>query len=185
MAGTTLESLKRHLEAEGQSKGILPLPVDFYRKVSEYSQKMRRLAGSGNSEVAVRLLSRQTDMIRGMSKELLEVRAKKAFEQNSLSQLLPEERYVCFARAKFNRRFETFIEALSSGQPSFIELAQRNETLRNVTVRFTKHVDELVGLDLRHYGPFEAEDLASIPAANAGVLVAAGDAVEVFSRNDA
>jgi DNA replication factor GINS len=99
--------------------------------------------------------------------------------------LLPEERYVCLAQAKFRRRFDSFVEAVSSGQPSFIELAHRSESERSVTIRFTKHVNELVGLDLRRYGPFEPEDVASIPAASADILIAGGDAVEVYTRDEA
>ena len=38
---------------------------------------------------------------------------------------------------------------------------------------------------MRRYGPFEPEDVASLPAANADILILAGDAVEVFTREDA
>ena len=76
------------------------------------------------------------------------------------------------------------VEAVSSGQPSFVEFAHMTESQRNVTVKFLKHVNELVGLDMKRYGPFEAEDVASIPAASADILIAAGDAMEVYTRDD-
>jgi hypothetical protein len=123
-------------------------------------------------------------MIESMVRQLLKLRTKKAMRQNALLQLLPEERYVCSAEQKFQRRFETMIEAVSSGQPSFVEFAHATESQRSVTVRFVKRVNELVGLDMKHYGPFEADDVASIPAASADILVAGGDAVEVYTRDD-
>ncbi len=184
MSETTLDYLKRRLDSEAISIGLLPLPNDFYSKLSAYSQKLKRSAGSGASEVSVRLAVTQRKMIESMVSQLLRLRTKKAMQQNALLQLLPEERYVCSAEQKFQKRFQTLVEAVSSGQPSFVEFAHLTESQRSVTVRFTKHVNELVGLDMRRYGPFDAEDVASIPAASADILISGGDAVEVYTRDD-
>ncbi|MBI3841405.1 MAG: DNA replication complex GINS family protein [Thaumarchaeota archaeon] len=184
MAETILEYLKRQLDSELQSKELIQLPSDFYSKISAYSQKLRRSSGAGASETAVRLIGVQAGMIESMSRQLLEVRARKAMGQKAYPRLLPEERYVCSAELKFKRRFDAFVDAVSGGQPSFIEMANRSGSHRNVTVRFTKQVGELVGLDLRRYGPFEVDDVASIPAASADILVSGGDAVEVYTRDD-
>lgn len=185
MPETTLEYLKRRLDSESQSAALLPLPNDFYSALAAYSQKLRRSAGSGSSDVIVRLTATQSRMIESMVRQLLVLRTRKAMQQNAVLQLLPEERYVCSAEQKFQRRFQTMVEALSAGQPSFVEFAHLSESQRNITVRFVKRVNELVGLDMRRYGPFEADDVASIPAASADILVAGGDAVEVYTREDA
>jgi DNA replication factor GINS len=182
MSETTIEFVKRHLDSEARSEELQRLPSDFYSRVSQYSQKLKRSAGSENSEAATRLISRQTAMIESMTRRLLGLRAEKAATENSFLQLLPEERYVCLAQRNFQRHFVDFIEAVSSGKPSFIEFAHRSESERNMTVRFVNHTDEFVGTDLRRYGPFEANDVASLPAASAAVLIARGDAVEVYSR---
>lgn len=184
MAETTLEYLRRRLDSESQSESLLPLPNDFYSRLSTYSQRLKRSAGSGSSEVSVRLVATQAKMVESMVSQLLKLRTKKAMKQNTLLQLLPEERYLCSAEAKFQRRFQTLVDAVSFGQPSFVEFAHMSESQRNVTVRFVKHVNELVGLDMRHYGPFEADDVASIPAASADILIAGGDALEVYTRDD-
>jgi DNA replication initiation complex subunit (GINS family) len=184
MAETMLENLKRRLDSETQSEALIPLPTDFYSRISAYSQKLKRSAGFGVSEVSTRLVAIQTKMIESMVSQLLKLRTKKAMQQNAVLQLLPEERYVCSAEQRFRRRFRALVEAVSAGQPSFVEFAHLSESRRNVTVRFVKHVNELVGLDLRHYGPFEADDVASIPAASADILIASGDAVEVYTRDD-
>ncbi len=184
MAETTLEFVKRHLDLEMQSEGLHQLPEDFYSRVSQYSQKLRRSAGSENSEVAIRLISRQTEMLESMTGQLFEVRARKATAGNVFHQLLPEERYVCSKQQKFLRRRRVLIEALSAGKPSLIEFAQRSEAARSTTVRFARSTSELVGADLKRYGPFEKDDVASIPSANADILVAGGDAVEVWVREE-
>ena len=184
MPENTLEYLKRRLDSEGQSESLLPLPSDFYSRISSYSQKLKRSAGSGSSEISIRLIATQAKMIESMVSQLLKLRTRKAMRQSALLQLLPEERYVCSAELKFQRRFQTLVEAVSSGQPSFIEFAHLSESQRSVTVKFVKHVNELVGMDMRHYGPFEADDVASIPAASADILIAGGDAVEIYTRDD-
>ncbi len=184
MPETKLEYLRRRLDSESQTEALLPLPGDFYSSLSAYSQKLKRSAGYGASEVTVRLIATQARMVESMVSQLLKVRTRKAMRQNALLQLLPEERYVCSAEQKFQRRFQTLVEAVSGGQPSFVEFAHLSESQRSVTVRFVKHVNELVGLDMRRYGPFEADDVASIPAASADILIAGGDAVEVYTRDD-
>lgn len=185
MADTTLERLKRALDAEVRTDALTPLPGDFYSGISVYCQKLRRSSGSSASEVTNRLVSRQATMIDSMVRQLLALRTKKASSKRALVQLLPEERYVCSAQRRHQRRFEAFVEAVSAGQPSFIDYAHTSEDRRNVSVKFTSHVGELVGLDSRRYGPFDPEDVASLPAVNADVLIASGDAVEIYSREDA
>jgi DNA replication factor GINS len=184
MPENTLEYLKRRLDSESQSEALLPLPNDFYATLASYSQKLKRSATSGSSDISIRLIATQSKIIESMVRQLLRVRTRKAMRQNALLQLLPEERYVCSAEQKFQRRFETMVEAVSAGQPSFVEFAHQTESQRNVTVKFVKHVNELVGLDMRRYGPFEPEDVASIPAASADILIAGGDALEIFTRDD-
>ena len=56
MAESVLEVLKRQLDFELQATSLVPLPSDFYSRISAYSQKLRRSAGAGASEVSVRLV---------------------------------------------------------------------------------------------------------------------------------
>ena len=182
MTETTLEFVKRHLDIEAQSEELHPLPADFYSRVSQYSQKLKRSSGSGNSDVTVRLIERQTEMIGSMTRQLLGLRARKAAAGNAFLQLLPEERYVCLAQQSFQRRFDALIDALSAGKPAYVEFAHTTEAARNMTVRFVRPTKELVGSDLKRYGPFEENDVVSLPASSAAVLVAGGDAVEVSVR---
>ena len=184
MPETMLEYLRRRLDSEAESETLLQLPGDFYSSLSTFSQKLKRSAGPGNSDISIRLVATQIRMIDSMVRQLLRLRISKAMKQNAPLQLLPEERYVCSAEQRYEKRFRTLADAVSGGQPSFVEFAHLTESQRRVTVKFVKHVNELVGLDMRRYGPFEAEDVASIPAASADILIAGGNAVEVYTRDD-
>ena len=182
MPDTVIEIMQRQLELEEATDALGQLPPGFYAMVSSYSQKLRRSSGQGMSDVVVHLAAVQEKMVRVMTREILTIRAKKASQLNSLRLLLPEERYVCSALKSYQERFDSFIEAVATGRPSLLARAKRDELERAVTVRFTKPVGELVGLDNRRYGPFESEDVASIPAASAEILLGAGSAEEVQAK---
>ena len=63
--------------------------------------------------------------------------------------------------------------------------AVQRELGKIVTVRFLRPVEEVIGFDLRRYGPFNSEDLAVIPSANADIFVANGEATIVHPRETA
>lgn len=184
MPETAIEFVKRHLDLEEQTEEITRLPADFYSKVSDYTRLLIRVAGPNNSEMTNRLALRQQRMLESMVSSLLAIRAKKAVSRGLASQLLPEERYVCLAEDTFKSRFETFVESVSAGQPSFVDFAQRAEVTRSSTIRVLKPVTEIVGIDLRRYGPYNPNDLATLPAANAAILIANGDAAPVLTRDE-
>jgi len=177
-----IEFLKRQLEGEDQSEEPLQLPSDTYTKIATYAQSLRRVAGSNNSEITTSLIERQMELIEGMVRRLLGVRIRKATSQGATQLLLPEERYVCSLAMEFGRRKEEFVSAVVNGQPSFISMAYENELGRGVTVRFLKSVEEIIGFDLKRYGPFEPQDLAVLPSADADILAANGEAVVVHPR---
>jgi DNA replication initiation complex subunit (GINS family) len=184
LAEPVLEFVKRHLDLQLHSQQIVPLPYDFYSRVATYSANLKRASNYSNSEITHRLISKQIELIEGMIRAMVQARARIATSTNSLQQLLLEERYVCEPSALFEKRLGAFVKSVSSGQPSFLELAQRYELGRSVAVRLLKPVTEVVGPDLRRYGPFEPNDLASVPLANADILVANGEAVIIHTRDD-
>ena len=178
----TIESLRRQLEGEEQSEKILQMSSDTYSKVATYTQSLKRVASSNNSELTNRLVHRQLELIDGLVRRLLGIRIRKATSQRIAHQLLPEERFVCSSATEFKRISDEFINAVVNGQPSFVANAVQRELGKIVTVRFLRPVEEVIGFDLRRYGPFKSEDLAVIPSANADIFVANGEATIVHPR---
>lgn len=179
----TIESLRRQVAEEEQSEKILQLPSDTYSKVATYTQGLKRLAVSNNSELTNRLVHRQLELIDGMVRRLLGIRIRKATSQGVAHRLLPEERFVCSSASEFKRISDEFVNAVVNGQPSLVANAVQRELGKIVTVRFLRPVEEVIGFDLRRYGPFKSEDLAVIPSANADVFVANGEAIIVHPRD--
>jgi DNA replication factor GINS len=51
-----------------------------------------------------------------------------------------------------------------------------------MVVRLLKEIPEIVGADMKTYGPFKPEDVATVPKENAKTLIKQGLAVEVEIR---
>ena len=49
-------------------------------------------------------------------------------------------------------------------------------------LRFVKEIPALMGSDMKTYGPFWPEDIATLPSENARILIKQGVAVEVDSN---
>jgi DNA replication factor GINS len=50
-------------------------------------------------------------------------------------------------------------------------------------LRFTKEIPAIIGPDMKTYGPFKPEDIASLPQENAKILVRQGVAVEIEAKS--
>ncbi len=180
---STVETLERTLEVEEASETLTPLPPDTYVNLAAYAQKLISTASSGGEDLSARLAKKQLWLIAVMTKRLLHVRLAKVSRetgedgsQPAASGLLPEERYVNDASTRWARREARFVKAVADGQPSFFTLAQRSEIQRMTTVRMAKRVGEVIGADLKRYGPFEVNDVARLPLGNARAMVASAQA---------
>jgi DNA replication initiation complex subunit (GINS family) len=187
---STVEKLRQALELEEASDTLTPIPAETYIKLANYAQKLRTPAGSSSDDLPGRLAKKQLWLIEAMTRRLLHVRLAKAEKEEaamhvddlstrSAKNLLPEERYVNDVMRQLAKKEERFVKAVVDGQPSFFTLVQRRETQRMTTVRISKRVGEIIGADLKRYGPFEVNDVARLPVGNAQVMVASKQAVPV------
>jgi DNA replication initiation complex subunit (GINS family) len=187
---STIERLRQALESEEASDTLTTMPPDAYIKLANYAQKLRASTGSGNDDTFGRLAKKQLWLIEAMTRRLLQIRLAKAQKEAihpdekpapSSKNLLPEEQYVNNVLRQLTRKEERFVRAVVDGQPSFFTLVQRRETQGMMTVRISKRVGEIIGADLKRYGPFEVNDVARLPVGNAQVMVASKQAAPVSS----
>jgi DNA replication initiation complex subunit (GINS family) len=188
---STVEKLKQTLELEEASETLTVIPADTYIRLANYAQKLRTTTGSGNEDAPGRLAKKQLWLMAVMTRRLLHLRLAKAEEEatthgddnpmRSFKNLLTEERYINDVTRQLAKKEERFVRAVVDGQPSFFTLVQRRETHRMTTVRISKRVGEIIGADLKRYGPFEVNDVARLPVGNAQVMIASKQAVRVSS----
>lgn len=179
----TIETLKQLLDTEEQSETLTKLPRDIYPRMATYIQKLRKSAEGGADDPSSRLAKRELWIIEGMGRQLLNRRLWKAMQHRDTNDLLPEERYLQGLQLEFERMREKFSTALANGQASVFVLLQKNQMEKMVTVSFQRPLGEIVGFDLRRYGPFKVHDVAVLPAANADALVSSGDATIVYTND--
>lgn len=179
---STLELLKRYLDVETSTDRIGKLPDDLYSRLAAYCQNLRRTTSANGDDLSSRLIKKQITLLEAMVNQLLKTRMEKVISGAATSDLLPEEKHVSSLYIEFRKRQQRFIGAIVNGQPSFFAMAHRNEMSKQVTVRFSKSIGEVIGFDLKRYGPFKVHDIALVPSANADVFVANGEAILVSER---
>jgi len=187
---STIEKLKQLLESEETSDELTIIPADTYVRLSNYAQKLRATTGSSNEDAPGRLARKQLWLMEVMTRRLLQIRLAKAEKVAAHGEaqparpsksLLPEERYIDDMLRQLAKKEERFLKAVVDGQSSFFTLVQRRETQRMTTIRILKRVGEIMGADLKKYGPFEVNDVARIPIGNAQVMVASKQAASISS----
>jgi len=128
-----------------------------------------------------RLLVRESENVRKMVKDLVLLRHEKIMNLASSGEATPiegfteeEEKLVREVAPSFES-FQTLFKEIVSGRLSSSTL----DKPRKRVLRFLKDTPSLIGSDLKIYGPFQPQDVASVPAENAKILVKQGVAVEV------
>lgn len=172
------------------------LQSDFYRKIGEYLRRIKQEdIVIDKKSVKMNLLTHEANNVERMLEELLEVRYRKIIKIVTKSQKLPvelltfEEAKMCETFADFSKAYRKFADDLMEGQISDqpikviikVEATNPAEAPRahRSTVRFLKSIPAIMGADMKSYGPFVAEDVASLPPQNAQILVKQGLAVLV------
>lgn len=183
-------------EIEEVSLGALP--PDFYGKISEYMRCIKEDNKLDQKTIKLNLLEHEAQNVELMLAEILELRYKKIIKIITKNQKIPlelltvEEGKMAEKFATFSAEYQKFKEDLKQGQlvpPSPIKVAiekdikltatQTVPTQKRLTIRFTKNIPAIMGADMKSYGPFNAEDVASLPTLNAQILVKQGLAVLV------
>lgn len=143
--------------------------------------------------VKMNLLIHESLNAEHMLKELLGLRYRKIIKTVTKSQKLPtnlltmEEAKMGETFTDFTKAYQEFSESLMQGQMAeSVKFAAKVETKPEVaqtqkrsTIRFLKNIPAIMGADMKSYGPFVAEDVASLPPQNAQILVKQGLAVTV------
>jgi DNA replication initiation complex subunit (GINS family) len=117
-----------------------------------------------------------------MLEELVWARYKKLIKTITQSQKLPselltvEEAKMCETFVTFADAYQNFAKDLMQGQAVKVDAEVSH---KRVTLRFSKNIPSIIGADMKTYGPFAAEDVASLPVENAKILVKQGLAVLV------
>jgi len=176
-----LTLIGRLVEEEMLDNTLKSIPQDIYRSVALYLKNTRN-SNQLSETLLAHLKLREKELLLDLTLNLLKLRLSKARSGKGLqeSNLLPEERYILEAEELAERRLNKIENALKNGQVSLLTSIEERYIRKLVTLRFLKAFDAIIGVDLKRYGPFQPEDVATIPLENAKPLVEQGVAVELW-----
>lgn len=176
------ESWKREI----QNSELGSLSDDFYSRVAEYLRKLKEESRMLDKRtVKARLLRGEMRNVRSMLDELIKIRYRKLIRKATSGDkgtndiLTLEEKGFLANLLPLAEAYKAFASNLKQGHLVRIGSVRSR---RNAVLRFLKDVPAIIGSDVRPYGPFRAEDVASVPIENARILTKQGLAEEIETR---
>ena len=171
-----INSLYSTVLQETESDILVELESDFYQNLANFIGDLRRQEYDG---VESKIKDRMIEMATELTSLLLKFRLAKATLENQTLSLLDEEKYILDSHEQQIERTEKILDAAIHGKAKFLAMISERHRVKKITVRFLKDVDELVGADLEKYGPFKAQDVATIPYENANALFTKAAAIKI------
>lgn len=173
-----VNSLYGILLREIENDSIQEIDSHLYTNISDF---LGNLKNQGYDGIESKIKDALVKMITDMVSLLLKIRIEKAVKSKELdySSLLDEERYILDSQDELLQRKDTVLAATLNGRMKLLETLAKNHKSRAIVVRFLKPIDQIVGSDLEKYGPFETEDVATLPFENALALIGKKIAVKI------
>ncbi|MFB5621476.1 MAG: hypothetical protein ACE5Q7_00930 [Candidatus Nitrosomaritimum yanchengensis] len=173
-----IQSLHSKVLRETENDSIQELEPDFYRNLSDFLGNLKKQEFDGiESKIKQSLI----DMTSDLTSLLLSIRLEKTTKSDGIdfTNLLDEEKFILDTEEQKRERTEMILSATINGKSKFLESISQNHKTKTVVLRFLQNVDEIVGADLEKYGPFKAEDIATLPYENAQALITKNIATKV------
>ncbi|MCX6654516.1 MAG: hypothetical protein NTY03_05265 [Candidatus Bathyarchaeota archaeon] len=185
---------------EKQRQEIQPLPEGFFGAMATYVAQLREQSRTTDkTTVKGKLIEKERDHVDRMLQDLTRFRLHKlvSAELNGTPveplNLTAEEKRL---QVELRRLIAAHVQGMKQiiqgreskfvaspidnppqvtpyPQPPFAQLTEKGEETLKV-VRFIQSLPAIMGVDMKTYGPFKAEDVASLPAQNADNLIRKG-----------
>ncbi|HXW02217.1 MAG TPA: hypothetical protein VD828_02445 [Candidatus Nitrosotenuis sp.] len=173
-----VNSLYSVLLREIENDQVQEIDPEFYKILSEYLGKLK---SEGYDGLENKIKNRLVEMITQITFLLLKTRIEKVASQDELdyTNLLDEEKFIVESQQQLQERKEMILSATLNGRTKLLESVSKKHKTKPITVRFLRDFDQFVGSDFTKYGPFKAEDIATIPNENAQALIAKNISVKL------
>lgn len=200
----TYETLYELLRKEKYNQNLQELDKDFFESVVKYLEEKERLikdsSGSSTFSKEIDAAKKQIENAKRIVRELYERRELKIIQIGVLSSrsgkkndasLLPEEEKLYQEVLGICDRYRKSVleNVLNVRRPLMKE--ESPKTIKtdkggteNKLVRFIRPTPKFVSTDMKVYGPFEREDLASVPEMVAGALIKKGCVEEIKGEKE-
>jgi DNA replication factor GINS len=170
--------LYRAWKSEAENRELQKLSADFYPRICQYMRKLKEEGRMLDKRtLKTTLLKREMQNASSIIRSLIRIRHHKNVliivkgGKIDKENLTPEELMIYSRTSDFSEMIRSFSKDVVRGQVARPKLGV--ETKR-VLLHFLKEVPQIVGADLKTYGPFKEEDIATLPLDNSKILVKQG-----------
>ena len=161
-------------KSEKSSSLPQPLPADIYQRTIMYLNGVNdELSTTDTHTIQGRLLASEKQMTERLLDELRQTRIRKIISA-AQNQVPIQTASLTEEESRLFEKIRQSLASLDQRLPVPPQIEEITDELR--VVRFLEDIPEIVGVDLRIYGPFKKEDVASLPAPNAHALEKQGAA---------
>lgn len=161
-------------QREIESGDLAELPPNFYPKSVDYLRLLRQEGRMLDKKtVKAKLLSTERIKVERMIREIFMLRYRKLMRRmisgREIGQhlLTPSEEKLRSHCLPAIDEYRASGRSLVRGRLETSDMEKRQHTV----LRFLKEVPQIIGVDLKAYGPFKTEDIASLPTENGEVLM--------------
>jgi DNA replication factor GINS len=176
----TLKDVYKILEKEIETPTLQSIEADTFQKIAEALGSLKSQAYEG---IESKVRDKMVEMFATSACLMIETRQSKMSsgdEPMDYSKLTDEEKYILDGKRESNKRIAEVIAALAKGRPKVLESISARMRSKQIVVRFLKPIEAFVGIDMNKYGPYEQEDVATLPFENARSIIDGGGAIEVY-----
>ncbi len=174
-----LKDVYKMLKKEIETPTLQTIELDTFQKIAE---ALGGLKGRGYEGMEAKIRDKMAEMFATSSRLLIETRQAKirsSEEPLDYSKLTYEEKYILDGKRELNGRVDKVISAIVNGRLKALESISSRIRSKQIVVRFLKPIEAFVGIDMNKYGPYQQEDVASLPFENAQSIIDGGGAIEV------
>jgi DNA replication factor GINS len=176
------DELYRIWKAEKSEKALQRLSMPFYAEVRKLlSDCKASSAATGQDRTQKAVTEKEFKILQRLSTEIAKTRMKKIVDAALAGQgvgtevLAQEEAEFAKIVATHVRDYYSFVDELVLGGLSIEERAPTKPAEAKLeVVRFLSDFPAIIGVDLKTYGPFKSEDIATLPTENASALISQG-----------
>jgi DNA replication factor GINS len=161
-------------KSEKTTRETQPLPNDFYQRTEAYLSGLEQETASTDKHTAKgRLTLKEKEVASRLLRELKETRLRKLLALTRNREAINDAN-LTYEERKLVKDFDKSLQAFNQALRVEAKRSAPEETVELSVVRFLQDIPEIVGTDLRIYGPYKKEDVGSLPNQNAKALVKQG-----------
>jgi DNA replication factor GINS len=177
------DKLYDHWKREKLDSNLQSIEREFYEELARYMNQLRDYLRSIDEQSAEsRLAEAEFQRAERLSREVIEMRVRKILRiveskpsiEVVSKAVVGDEKFIFDSALETSKMYNSILEKVLASEIEGQDATDMPTKPKNVTmvlVRFLVEVPAIVGADLRSYGPFKAEDMATIPLQNAEILV--------------